>query len=169
MTEDLLLHHALCYCDDLSQVSSSLLRELLESTGFFYDFEIAVALELLEDARAHQNQGEFRFLFAFEGSELRGYVCYGPIACTQSSFDLYWIAVSQQYRGHGLGSELMKLAEQKIRELGGTRVYVETAGRAQYASTRKFYEKIGYQAEACLKDFYSPGDDKIIYFKNIAD
>ena len=34
-----------------------------------------------------------------------GYVCYGPIACTVGSFDLYWIAVDRRRaRGRGSGA-----------------------------------------------------------------
>jgi hypothetical protein len=44
-------------------------------------------------------------------------------------------------------------------------VYIDTSGRAQYASTRAFYEKNGYVCEARLKDFYAPGDDRVIYSK----
>jgi hypothetical protein len=33
----------------------------------------------------------------------------------------------------------------------------------KYVSTRRFYERTGFTAEAVLKDFYRPGDDKVIY------
>lgn len=32
-----------------------------------------------------------------------------------------------------------------------------------YASTRAFYESVGYQKEAVIRDFYKPGDDLAIY------
>ena len=32
-----------------------------------------------------------------------GYACYGPIACTVASYDLYWIAVDPQFQRHGIG------------------------------------------------------------------
>jgi len=42
---------------------------------------------------------------------------------------------------------------------------VDTSQRAEYASTRIFYENSGYRLEALLKDFYAPGDGKAIYCK----
>ncbi|MBL8851541.1 MAG: hypothetical protein JNG89_17790, partial [Planctomycetaceae bacterium] len=57
------------------------------------------------------------------------------------------------------------LTERLIAKRGGRRVYAETSGREQYAPTRAFYERCGYQREATLKDFYAPGDDKVVYGK----
>jgi RimJ/RimL family protein N-acetyltransferase len=34
-----------------------------------------------------------------------------------------------------------------------------------YNRTRRFYERCGYREEATLREFYSPGDDKVIYVK----
>ena len=96
-----------------------------------------------------------------------GYACFGPIPGTKESYDLYWIAVENEVRGSGLGKEILGKAEQGISELGGKRIYVETSSREQYEPTQAFYSKCGYEMEAVLKDFYSPGDDKIIYVKVI--
>jgi len=46
-------------------------------------------------------------------------------------------------------------------------VVVETAGRAEYAPTRAFYERRGYAAVARIPDFYAPGDDQVVYTKAI--
>ncbi|MDH4072584.1 MAG: GNAT family N-acetyltransferase, partial [Gammaproteobacteria bacterium] len=67
----------------------------------------------------------------------------------------------------GLGTTLLKESESVIRRLGGTRVYIDTSGRAQYASTRAFYESAGYTVAADLADFYAPGDAKIVFCKRL--
>jgi hypothetical protein len=46
-------------------------------------------------------------------------------------------------------------------------MFVDTSGREQYASTRAFYEHMGYQEVAVLNDFFAPGDDKIIYVRKL--
>ena len=43
-----------------------------------------------------------------------GYACYGPIAVTIGSYDLYWIAVDQSCQGKGLGKVLLAEAERLI-------------------------------------------------------
>jgi ribosomal protein S18 acetylase RimI-like enzyme len=46
-------------------------------------------------------------------------------------------------------------------------IVVETSGSERYIPTRRFYERIGFQQAAVVKDFYSVGDDKVIYVKYV--
>jgi ribosomal protein S18 acetylase RimI-like enzyme len=143
-------------------------REIVASTGFFSDAEIDVAVELIEDCVQKGAGGsDYRFVFADQHDATVGYACYGPIACTVGSFDLYWIVVHNDHRGHGLGVQLMRECERMIAAEGGRRIYVETSSRPQYEPTRKFYEKCGYRVEAVLEDFYAPGDGKVILVKTV--
>ena len=94
-----------------------------------------------------------------------GYACYGPIACTVWSYDLYWIAVDPAHQGRGLGRALVEESERLIRDAGGRRVYIETSGKPQYVPTRGFYERCGYRLDVELAEFYGPGDSKVVYVK----
>jgi len=140
-------------------------RAILESTGFFHPEEVAVAVELVEERLQKGLSSGYHFEFAEAGGQPAGYTCYGPIACTRASWDLFWIGVHQEHRRAGLGRRLLSRAEQHIRRLGGQRIYVETSSRAQYDPTRAFYLACGYRLEAELPDFYAPGDGKAIYVK----
>ncbi|MGH8221879.1 MAG: GNAT family N-acetyltransferase [Woeseiaceae bacterium] len=142
-------------------------ERLVAATGFFSDEERRVAVELVEERLAKGEASGYEFVFAdaAAGGSLLGYACYGPIPATQSSCDLYWIAVSPAEQGKGLGRELADEAERLAREQGMTRMYADTSGREQYASTRAFYESLGYSKAAVLEDFYAPGDAKVIYSK----
>ncbi len=140
-------------------------REITESSGFFYAEEIDTAVELVEERLAKGIKSGYHFIFADDGQLTLGYSCFGPIACTKASFDLYWIAVAGDARGKGLGTKLIEASESAIRSLGGSRIYVETSSRALYDPTRAFYLARGYAEEAKLADFYGPGDAKVIYVK----
>jgi len=142
-------------------------RHLVQSTGMFYPFEVDVAVELVDLRLTQGTSSGYYFLFAESGGDLIGYACYGPIACTQGSYDLYWIVVDKNHQRCGVGRALLRRAEREIARRGGRRVYIETSGRDQYAPTRAFYQRCGYTAEALLKDFYAPGDDKVIYVKQL--
>ena len=85
------------------------------------------------------------------------------------SYDLYWIAVRKETQGTGIGRMLLEKSEAAIAEIGGRRVYIETSSKAMYRDTRRFYERNGYRAEATLKEFYSPGDSKVIYVKALPE
>jgi GNAT superfamily N-acetyltransferase len=106
-------------------------------------------------------------VFAERAGELLGYACYGPIACTRDSYDLFWIAVHPRVQKAGLGKSILRQAEEQIRRLGGRRVYIETSNRPQYESTRAFYLRCQYHREATLAEFYGPGDDKVVYVRSI--
>ncbi len=156
---------SLAYRAEVRPEDRQAVRAILESTGFFYPEEIGVAVELVEERLERGEASGYHFEFAEVGGEVAGYACYGPIACTRASFDLYWIGVHQEHRRSGMGRRLLARAEQQIRRLGGHRVYVETSSRAQYDPTRAFYLACGYRLEAQLADFYAPGDGKTIFLK----
>jgi D-alanine-D-alanine ligase len=140
-------------------------RDITDSTGFFYPEEVDTAVELVEDRLTKGPRCGYHFLFAEQGGETVGYTSFGPIACTRESYDLYWIVVSGKFRGKGLGSQLLEQSEEAIASLGGTRVYIETSARPLYEPTRAFYLARGYTQIAELEDFYAPGDAKVMYLK----
>lgn len=142
-------------------------RAITESTGFFYPEEVETAVELVEDRLVKGPRCGYHFIFAEEEGRTVGYTSYGPIACTKTSYDLYWICVAGDARGKGLGTQLLEASERAIRALGGTRVYIETSMRQLYEPTRAFYIARGYTVAAVLDDFYAPGDAKVIYVKVI--
>ena len=141
------------------------IRRLAEATGFFYLAEVDVAEELVRERLAKGIDSGYYFILAESMGRLAGYSCYGPIACTASSFDMYWIAVHPDLQGRGLGKRLLMETERLVRAAKGDRIYVETSQRPLYDSTRAFYEKNGYNAESLLENFYGPGDGKVTYCK----
>jgi D-alanine-D-alanine ligase len=156
-----------CFRDEPMNRDRAAVRELTSATGFFSDEEVAVAVELVEARLAQGLASGYRFFFAERDGRLDGYVCYGPIALTQSSYDLYWIAVRPAVQQAGLGRRLMDAAEGRARELGATAMYVETSSRLQYAPTRTFYRRLGYRPAVELPDFYGPGDGQVIFAKRL--
>jgi GNAT superfamily N-acetyltransferase len=137
------------------------------STGFFSNAEIEIAVELIEDRIAKGERSDYKFLFTDVDDQPIGYACYGEIAGTVGSYDLYWIVVHNEHRGKRIGRQLMNETERLIAARGGRRVYVETSSREQYEPTRQFYLKCGYAIDATLRDFYSPGDGKVILSKSL--
>jgi D-alanine-D-alanine ligase len=140
-------------------------QEIVASTGFFSTEEVAVAVELVEERLAKGPASGYHFVFAERNGQVLGYTCFGPIALTAASYDLFWIAVNKSHQGQNIGKILLEKSEELIRAANGRQVYIETSNRGQYASTRGFYLRCGYREAAVLKDFYDIGDDKVIYEK----
>ena len=143
------------------------IRSIVRSSGFFSTEEVEMAVELVQENLSKGESSGYYFLFVEINERIVGYSCYGPIPCTKESYDLYWIALLDEFRGRGIGRDLLQRTEEKIGEMGGRRIYVDTSSREQYEPTRSFYRAGGYEQEAVLKDFYSHGDDKVIYVKQV--
>lgn len=148
-----------------NETDAAAIRNIVTSTEVFRPDEVDVAVELIEERLHRGITSGYYFVFAEQAGVVVGYTCFGPIACTVSSFDLYWIAVAKELHGKKIGSGLMTETEKHIASMGGKRVYIETSSRSDYLSTRNFYLRHRYVIEATIKDFYDTNDDKVIYSK----
>ncbi len=142
-------------------------RDICTATKFFTDDEVAVAVELVDERLARGDASGYHFVFADDHESTIGYACYGPIACTRGSFDLYWVVVDPRHQGKGIGRQLIADVERLVAALGGRQLYIETSSRELYTSTRHFYERIGCVEAARFVDFYDLGDDKVVYVKSL--
>jgi ribosomal protein S18 acetylase RimI-like enzyme len=143
------------------------LRKLVAATGVFYRRERAIALELLLERLRRGAKSGYSFFFAERGKELVGYCAWGSVPLTERSYDLYWIAVAPSVQGQGVGQALLRLAERAVAAKGGGNLYIETSSRRVYDRTRRFYREAGYAKVARLRDFYAPGDHKVMFCKSI--
>lgn len=143
------------------------LRRLIESAGVFYGQERAVALELLEARLASGAKSGYSFFFAERRGELLGYAAWGHAPLTQRTFDLYWIVVAPGAQGRGIGRTLLREVERAVVARGGGNLYIETSSRKAYLRTRRFYQEAGYAQVARLRDYYAPGDHKVMFCKAI--
>jgi ribosomal protein S18 acetylase RimI-like enzyme len=109
----------------------------------------------------------YHFLVCRDGEHVLGFACYGPRDLTDGVFDLYWIAVDPAARCSGVGRALLTASENAARARGGRMLIAETSGTPPYEATRKFYSGAGYENEAIIKDFYTVGDDLVIFVKRI--
>jgi D-alanine-D-alanine ligase-like ATP-grasp enzyme/GNAT superfamily N-acetyltransferase len=150
---------------EVTPADVSAIREVTSSTGYFHDDEIDVAAELVEERLAKGAASGYEFVMAECDGRVVGYTTFGPVPCTRSSFDWYWLAVRPELQGFGFGKQLLQNVESRAKAMGGTRLFCETSGRPQYASTRAFYERMGFTLCELLADFYDTGDGRATYSK----
>lgn len=67
--------------------------------------------------------------------------------------EVYLLAVHPGYQNHGIGTDLNRLALEKMKENGMTLAKVETGGDASHAPARRCYEKAGYTALPLVRYF----------------
>jgi ribosomal protein S18 acetylase RimI-like enzyme len=176
---------------ELSAADRPRIAEILRGSRVFTREEISVALELFDEGneergvrsqevdRRGSSSDQFPnssllvphcpsylFLGAFTPEEvLVGYACWGPTPATDRTWDLYWIAVDPALQGAGIGTILLEEVERRLVGEHARLLIAETSSRSEYAATREFYGRRGYTEAARVRDFYAPGDDRILFVK----
>lgn len=152
---------------EIKESDPDTIEEIVRSTGFFYEHEIPVARELAEERIAKGIESGYLFVFAEIDGKTVSYACYGLTPCTVGTFDLYWIVTHNDYRGKGIGIEVLNETIRQVKLMNGRMLIAETSTKEQYQPTRTFYEKNYFLCEAKITDFYAPGDGKAVYICRI--
>jgi ribosomal protein S18 acetylase RimI-like enzyme len=96
------------------------------------------------------------------------YVAPEPFA--DRLWNLYFIAVHPSQHGAGIGTALIEHVTDLLRARGEGEarvLLVETSSTDQYEATRAFYDARGFDREARIRDFYGPGDHKVVFWKSL--
>jgi len=144
-------------------------EEIVISSGFFRPDEVPVAVELVEEGLEKGRESGYDFVFIEMDGRTVAYACFGLIPCTLYSYDLYWIATHEDFRGKGLGRIVLREVEKAVGDAGGKSIYIETSCLPKYDPTRAFYLKNDYSEKARFEDFYNEGDDKVVYVKRLSE
>jgi ribosomal protein S18 acetylase RimI-like enzyme len=142
-------------------------QEALGACAVFTEEEVRVALEVLDEGLAGGLAGDYPLFVVEIDGQVRGYVCVGKTPLTAGTWHLYWICVHPEAQGIGAGLALQLHAEEFVRGHGGERIVLETSGQKSYERTRLFYKRAGYCEVGRIRDFYKPGDDCVIFSKEL--
>ena len=149
-------------CDDAALIA------LTDGTGVFKPHEIETLAEVLDDYhRDGAVYGHDCRTLLVDG-EIVGFAYAAPVAMTDRTWELWWIAVRADSHGRGLGRWLLDRIEQLAIQQTARLLLIETSSLPTYESTRQFYLKRGYRHLATLPDYYSDGDDKVIFGKRFS-
>ncbi|MEQ9266362.1 MAG: GNAT family N-acetyltransferase [Balneolaceae bacterium] len=149
----------------VSQTDIEALKLVLDSSELF-------ASELLDDMISDylENPSSNDIWFTFADNEEPVSIGYcAPERLTEGTYNLYAIAVRKDYQGQGIGKQMMLYIEDLLRKKGNRILLVETSGASGFELTREFYKKCNYTKEAVIREFYSEGEDKIIFRKKLSD
>lgn len=144
-----------------------LIRDIVHAVGNFNPVEMDVAMELVDDALQKGSASDYSIFVLEKEGGVCGYVCFGKTPLTDSTFDLYWMAIDPPRQGQGLGRALIRFVEEEVRRRGGALLILETSSLETYCRTVRIYELSGYKLTARIPNFYRPGDDKLIYIKTL--
>ncbi len=87
---------------------------------------------------------------------------------TDGVWNLYLLAVDPARQGGGRGAALVRYVEEAVTAESARILLIETSGLDRFERTRTFYRTCAYEEEARVRDYYGPGDDKVIFWKSMA-
>ncbi len=149
----------------LRRADTAKLERLLGRIPIFSKKEIEVAMELINIAALNPEQTDYNVFVLEEENKILGYYCAGRRALTDGVYDLYWIAADPDAARKGIGRELLTHAEEFVKENKGRWMLAETSSKDVYSGTRNFYLRNNYSIIASIKDFYTVGDDLVVFGK----
>ncbi len=105
------------------------------------------------------------WLVAEADGAAQAFVYCEPERMTDGTWNMLALGVHPDWQGRGLGAAVVQALEAQLRGGGARLVLVETLGTPEFDRTRAFYGRQGYEREACIRDFYEAGGDKVVYRK----
>jgi ribosomal protein S18 acetylase RimI-like enzyme len=115
---------------------------------------------------AHGSADEF-WLTDDDGGPVGVAYC-APERLTDGTWNLLMIAVHPDKQRQGRGAALIGAVERQVAARDGRIVLVETSGLGSFEGQRALYKRLGYAEEARIRDFYEPGNDKVVFWKSLA-
>lgn len=91
-----------------------------------------------------------------------------PERVAEGTWTLYLFAVNPNSQSKGLGAVMLSHIEHQLRARGARVLLVGTSSLARYDRARVFYRANGYNEAARIQDFYSAGEDQIVFRKALS-
>lgn len=148
----------------LQQSDLPAISRILDDTGLF---PIEALDEMITPFLSEQTANERWFVY--DDAEL-GVVALGYCRLerfTEGTWNLLAIGVHTHLQGQGIGSALIKHIERSLSQ--ERLLLVETSSHAEFAKTRAFYVKCGYELVATIPDYWATGDDKQIFSRRLGE
>jgi ribosomal protein S18 acetylase RimI-like enzyme len=138
--------------------------DIARRSSVFSQEEEETVFELF-DVHLKSADSGYEWLSARVGDRLVGFACYGPTPLAQGAYDLYWICADPDWKVRGIGRRLFSAMETEIRRQNGRLLMIWTSGAKEYLPAMKFYERMGCELSARIRDYYRPGEDMVVFVK----
>ena len=140
------------------------LKAIIDATGLFPSEMLDGMLTGYLDG----SEAEAIWLASKDGEQSCGIAYCAPEQMTSGTWNLYLIAFHPERQEQGHGTDLLAHLEGQLAARGERVLLVETSGLPEFARTREFYARRGFNEEARIRDFYQAGEDKIVFRKDLS-
>lgn len=165
----------LCLCGDMKKDEKPMkirptmhddiaaLQEVLDRTALFPSEMLP---DMMRDFLSDTQSSDIWLTCEADGKAV-GF-CYAvPEELAEGVWNMRAIAVQPTEQGGGCGSAIVAHLEAALKERSQRILIADTSGADAFEPTRAFYRKNGYIEEACIRDFWAEGDDKIVFWKSL--
>jgi GNAT superfamily N-acetyltransferase len=153
-----------------TQGDTDAIRTLAISNGMFEADDMDGFDEMMAGYLDGSLEGHAWIVAEDEFGATAGSGYFAPEPFADRMWNLYFIAVDPSRHRDGTGGVIIDWVEETLRQLGpeaALTLIVETSSLDQYAQARSFYAKKGFDEEARIRDFYGPGDNKVVFWKSL--
>lgn len=140
------------------------LQEVLDGTELFPSQMLP---EMIDGFLSNATTTELWLTCELDGKAV-GFCYAAPEQLAEGTINMLAIAVLPSIQGRGVGRALVLKLESLLSERGQRIMIADTSGTDAFSQTREFYRKNGYTEEARIRDFWAPGDDKVVFWKSLA-
>jgi len=150
---------------DLEQI-----RALALDNGMFAPEDMSGFDEGLDGYLSGAAEGHRWLVATGAAGRVEGAAYVAPEPFGDRVWNLYFLAARPSRLRHGTGSALVAHVEESLQESGvdvARVLIVETASSSAYEGARRFYASRGFEREAVIREFYGPGEDKIVFWKSL--
>ncbi len=144
-----------------TQADVAAVRAISDETGLSDDSQAGSMLELMDKDHTW-------IVLESQTGDVIGAAYFGPESHSDRVWNLYFLAVAREHQRGGLGSALVDYVEADLRRRGddvAKLLLIETSSVDTFAPARAFYRKQGFVEEARIREYYGPGDDKVVFWK----
>ena len=129
--------------------------------------EAGIVDDLLRDHLAGTDHDDHRCFVSERNGRLVGVAFAQVREAADRLWDLTMIGVRPEVQGTGDGTALIAAIEQDLTSSSARLLVVETSATPQYDGARAFYAARGYDEEARIRDYWTDGDDLVVYRKRL--
>ena len=157
-----MLEHAVIRATE-SQDAAEIMNIVRESGQFDDD-----SLKYVEDTLLQhlQNPSSALWLTADDGGPVGVAYCI-PEPVANGTWNLLMLWTRSDVHRRGYGGQLVNQIEAELQARAARLLIVETSGLAEFAAARAFYLKSGFKHEATIQNFFAPGDNKLVFTKQL--
>ena len=135
-----------------------------DNSDMFSSWEIKT---LFNELKKKGDNTDKKFVAIDYNQSISGYIEIKKPDDTKHTWEIYWLAVSKKTQRQGIGSKLMEIALEKIKDFGINKVFLDTCSCEGGIAARNFYDKCGFANVGEIPDYYNTGHSKVIFFRRI--